>query len=126
MPKLKVVLNNKEKPKLHENDAAWRAESVRNAKQCANIFIEFGNAKKVAGCFDDFSLLDALEHLHSLADEYRHDSQFKKAAVILEAAQIIQAQRGVPKEESLHEHWHQFRKPLPKMRRVSPAEVLAQ
>lgn len=124
MQKVQVILPKKEKLKPHQSDKVWRAEAVRNAKQCANIFIEFGNAQKVARCFDDFSTLEALEHLHQLADTYRHDSQYKKAAIILEAAEIILTERAEKKETPTAEHWHQFRKPAPRIHRASPAELL--
>ena len=123
MPKPDLVFTHTEKPKPHQNDAAWKEEAVRNAKHKANVFIELGDAKRTAESFSQIPPLEAMSHLHRLADKYRHESQFKRADVVLMAAELIR-----PKETEKHvpgkEHWHQFRNHIPKMKRRRPVEVL--
>ena len=120
---IEVIFPHSEAPRPHESDTVWNSEAVRNAKHRADVFIELGDARRTAECFQEFPTLEALKHLHRLAETYRHNSQYSRADVVLIAADHLrpkQAYEAVPGVE----HWHQYRNPIPRMRRCLPCEIL--
>ena len=120
---INVIFTHADAPKPHQDERAWKSEAVRNAKHRAHVFIEVGDARRVAECFQEFPALEALCHLHRLADTYRHNSQYGRADVVLLAADYI---RPKEHEEAVPgvEHWHQYRNRVPRVRRCVPCEIL--
>ena len=122
-PSIEVIIDAPERPKPHQDAKVWSKEAVKNAKHKAHVFIELHDARRAAECFADFPLLDALSHLYRLADAYRHESDFVRADVVLLAAEHLRPkEHGAPSPTA--EHWHQFKKPAPKIKRARPAEIL--
>ena len=76
------------------SDGEWNKLAEKNAKHSAKLHIESHNAAKIAEAFKDVPALKALEFLFKQAEKYRRENKHKKAATVLEAAQLIDRKTG--------------------------------
>jgi|GEM_PF-5599259 len=79
--------------KLTKSERTKLAE--QNARHLAGLHIETGNAPKIAEAFKDIFVITALEFLFAAAEKYRAEHKLGKAAVILEAAALIDRTTGI-------------------------------
>ncbi len=79
-------------PKL--SDKEWNKIAEKNARHGAVLFVELGNAEKIAEAMKDVPILKALEFLFRLAEKHRQSKRFKKVQLILEAVAIINKKTG--------------------------------
>lgn len=79
-------------PKL--SDKEWNRLAEKNARHGAVLFVELGNAEKIAEAMKDVPILSALEFLFKLAEKHRQSKRFKKVQLILEAVAIINKKTG--------------------------------
>ncbi len=121
-PNFELIFTGTDAPKPHEDERVWKREAIRNARHRADVFIELGDARRIAECFDEFSTLEAMSHLHALADKYRHDSQYSRADIVLLAVDHIRPKETEERQPGV-EHWHQYRQPFRKIRRCLPCEI---
>ncbi len=75
-------------------DKKWNELAHKNARHIALLHLETGNSKKIAEAFRDIPTLKALEFLFAQAEKYRKENNMDKAAVLLEAASLIDRKTG--------------------------------
>jgi hypothetical protein len=80
------------KKKLGEYE--WNEMAHKNASHLAKMHIETHNAAGIAEAFRDVEAVKALEFLFTQAEKYRKENKHAKAAVILEAASLIDRTSG--------------------------------
>ena len=121
-PDFELIFDQAEPLRPHQDDRVWKREAIRNAKHRADVFIELGDPRRTAECFQEFSTLEAMSHLHALADRYRHNSQVSRADIVLLDVDHIRPKEQTRTEPGV-EHWHQYRQPFRQMRRCLPCEI---
>ncbi len=79
-------------------DHEWKGLAEKNAKHLAGLHIETHNSAAIAEAFKHVETVKALEFLFEKAEKYRRENKHAKAAVILEAARLIDRKSGTATE----------------------------
>jgi hypothetical protein len=79
----------------------WHDLAHKNATHMARLHLEVGNAAEIAEAFKSTDTLKALEYLFQKAEKYRRENKHAKAAVLLEAATLIDRATGAATEITL-------------------------